>query len=99
MFHDNSAHCKLPQIISIALYYHSVGIDYRAEDKMIAIPAGVSTVYYPVTILDDDVFELVEEFTATLHNVTGNRVMLSRNVTSIQITDDNCKFFICYYYD
>ncbi|MBB6236584.1 putative repeat protein (TIGR01451 family), partial [Pedobacter sp. AK013] len=68
------------------------GSDYTAKNGTLTFPAGSaagSTLTFTVPIINDNVVEPTETFSATLSNVTGNLVTIATGTATATITDND----------
>ena len=64
--------------------------DYEPGPYNVPIPTGVTTFTYNFSILDDDVYEIDEEFTLEIHSSPHGQVRINQRMdtTTITIKDD-----------
>ena len=62
-------------------------MDYKAASGILAFSSSLRQQCVNITIVDDDVFELLETFTVNI-NASVDRVMLKTNITMVEIVDD-----------
>lgn len=66
--------------------------DYTATSRVITFPASETTLIVPIPIMDDDVVEPEEFFTAMISEVTDESdVEITRDMTQVFITNDDSK--------
>ena len=67
--------------------------DYSAFTAMtITFPAGQTSVMIPVDTTEDEIAELLEQFTATLSNPSEGLIVGDDDVATIEIGDDDCEY-------
>ena len=75
------------------MYLSTAGSDYVAfNNNTVQFPVGAMSITFSVTIVNDNIFELSENFQARLALVSGNGVRLGPATTAtVNINDDDGK--------
>ncbi len=65
--------------------------DYLSCETRVTFAPGQSEQTVNVTLINDDILEVVESFTGTL-STSMDQVVIDVDSTTISITDDDCKY-------
>lgn len=67
----------------------AAGTDYTAASGMISFPAGATSAFFNITVLDDNAAEDDEFFSIHLHSPTADAVIRSPSNMTVTINDDD----------
>ena len=67
------------------------GLDYDAGPYVVTFIPRETSKYFPIRIINDNLYEGSENFTVTIHTLSKDMVRSNPYTATVEISDDECK--------